>query len=90
MTFQYGKWSEAGSDRRYVFQCDYTIVGPGEIDVNMKGLFNPAGSIWKALYEHKDGKLRIVWNNHDPEERPTHFDAMMDRTLKLHVLKKVQ
>jgi hypothetical protein len=91
MTFQYGKWSRADSDHRYGVQYSYTIVGPGQIDIDLNGLGLLGNTAWiqKCLYEHKDGQLRLVWNNESGEERPTHFDALMDRTLTLYVVRKV-
>jgi hypothetical protein len=89
MTFQYGKWSEAHSDRRYVVKYDYKIVGSGEMDIDLKSSLWYSGRILKCRYEHKDGNLRLAWGN-SYDERPTHFNALMDSGMNFYVLKKVR
>ena len=88
MTFQYGKWSEADSARRYSFQHKYTIVAPGEIDIDMQGLLGRSSQIWKCRYEVKDGRLWFIFPM--GSERPTNLDAVGDVGSKLYVLQKAQ
>jgi hypothetical protein len=88
MKFENGKWSEAYSNHRYSLPCDYTIVRPGEIDIDLKGL-GLNGSVLMWLYEYKDGKLRMIRGS-TFGERPTHFDALTDHRLNLYLLEKVK
>jgi hypothetical protein len=90
MTFRYGQWAEADSDRRYAFQSKYTIAGPGEIDIDRKGLVASWGGIWKCRYEISDGRLWFICPDYYGGLRPTSFDAQADPSLKLYVLQKVK
>ena len=89
MTFQYGKWSEAYSDHQYVTHYDYKIVGPGELDIELKGLPWRSGEMMKCRYELKDGSLRFICSTVDLDERPADFEALANPRVKLYVLRKV-
>jgi hypothetical protein len=69
------------------FDAEYKIVGPGEIDIDMKMTPGFGAPVWKWRYELKGGELRIIRSNR-PGERPKNFDAMSDPALTLYVLRK--
>jgi uncharacterized protein (TIGR03067 family) len=66
------------------------VVRPREMDITTKPLGGGPELTSKALYELKDGTLKVIWSN-EYGERPTDFDdAIKDRTLTLFVLKKAK
>jgi hypothetical protein len=66
------------------------IIGPREIDIDYGELSGGTpGLTLKALYELKDGKLRIIWCG-EYGTRPTDFEALKDAQLTLFVLKKLK
>jgi hypothetical protein len=65
---------------------DSCTIGPRGIDIWEKRFGRVR--LLQALYELKDGRLRIVWRD-DYGERPTSFDARRDNRLTLYILKKV-
>jgi len=87
MMFQAPYCSERDSPDRPDFDGEYTIVGPGEIDIDMKMVPTFKAPVWKWRYQLKGGELRIIRSSR-PGERPKDFDALNDPSLTLYVLKK--
>ena len=70
------------------FDSEYTIVGPGEIDISV---FTATGKAppQKWRYQLEDGELRIIRSSR-PGERPKDFDAISDPALTLLRAKKAK
>jgi hypothetical protein len=79
--------SEGDSPDYPDFDSEYTIVGPGEIDISV---FTATGKAppQKWRYQLKGGELRIIRSSR-PGERPKDFDAISDPALTLYVLKRL-
>lgn len=68
------------------FDGEYSIVGPGEIDISVLTATGKA-PLQKWRYQLKGGELRIIRSSR-PGERPKDFDAISDPALTLYVLKR--
>jgi len=73
----------AGNGIRYA-----TVIRGNQLDIHHKFFGGTREWTTKALYDLKDGKLRIIWSEND--ERPTDFDeAYKDPRLTYYGLKRV-
>ena len=64
------------------------IIRPNEIDFLPRPQFKDVG-VEKAIWEIKDGTLRVAWRE-DTGPRPTDFDDAYKDRITLFVLKKVK
>jgi hypothetical protein len=85
----YGRyWSERGPGDRLGSDGEYTIVRPGEINIDttsVPGFITPT----KWRYKLQRGKLWMIRST-KPGDRPIDFDASSDPNLTLYELRKVE
>ena len=86
MLFDAPYCSEGDSADYPDYDSEYTIVGPGEIDISVLTATGKAPP-QKWRYRLQGGELRIIRSSR-PGERPKDFDAISDPALTLCVLKR--